>query len=264
MAGGLGYDAEVKRAFCNGLQFFGLVALAALAVSSLSVAQINGVPASVTSMGFGGSHSFTPGIPASVTSLGSQGFQNSRPFFIQPPCCINPLFPVNPNPPVGRHHHRSSNFVPFVTPVYAAPVYGVPYGVEMYQQPAEEVEETEPDQGGPTIFDRRGTGAARESAYESSTRRDIDRRDLDDATEAIAPSSNFPEPAVPQPLTVLVYRDGRQVEVQNYAIQGDVLFDLTPGHPRKIPLSDLDLDATSKANDDRGLDFRLPNRPSGD
>ena len=261
MAGGLGYDAGVKRPLFSGLLFCGLVVLAALVSSSLSVAQINGVPASVTSMGFGGSHSFTPGIPASVTSLGSQGFQNSRSFVIQPPCCINPLFPVNPNPPAGRHHHRGSNFVPLVTPVYAVPYYGM----EMYQLPVAEevVEETEPDQGGPTIFDRRGSGAAsaRENPYESSTRRDYDRRDLDEATEALAPSTPAFEPALPQPMTVLVFHDGRQVEVQNYAIQGDVLFDLTPGHPRKIPLSDLDLDATSKANDDRGLDFRLPNRP---
>jgi hypothetical protein len=38
-------------------------------------AQINGVPASVTSIGFGGHHDRMPGVPASVTSLGPNGFQ---------------------------------------------------------------------------------------------------------------------------------------------------------------------------------------------
>jgi len=33
---------------------------------------------------------------------------------------------------------------------------------------------------------------------------------------------------------------------------------LSEGHRRKIPLADLDLQATGKQNDDRGVDFRLP------
>jgi hypothetical protein len=39
---------------------------------------------------------------------------------------------------------------------------------------------------------------------------------------------------------------------------GDTLFDLTDGHRRKILLSELDLAGTSKQNDDRGVDFQLP------
>jgi len=37
-----------------------------------------------------------------------------------------------------------------------------------------------------------------------------------------------------------------------------MLYDLTPGHRVKIALADLDLTATSKQNDDRGIDFQLP------
>ena len=44
-------------------------------------AQIHGVPASVTSFGFGGSDNPTPGVRASVTSLGPNGYGNSRPVF---------------------------------------------------------------------------------------------------------------------------------------------------------------------------------------
>ena len=65
--------------------------------------------------------------------------------------------------------------------------------------------------------------------------------------------------AVPdQPRTVLVFKDGHQLEVQNYAIVGSMLYDLTPGHRAKIALADLDLTATAKQNDDRGIDFQLP------
>ena len=39
---------------------------------------------------------------------------------------------------------------------------------------------------------------------------------------------------------------------------GEMLYDLSPGHRRKIALADLDLAATVKQNDDRGIDFRLP------
>src|SRR6266852_1775930 len=86
-------------------------------------AQIHGVPASVTSFGFGGSDNPAPGVRASVTSLGPNGFGNSRPVFGN--CCANFFFPVNSNPPLffdgqfsghqfsGRHHrHGDHSFFP--------------------------------------------------------------------------------------------------------------------------------------------------------
>jgi len=62
------------------------------------------------------------------------------------------------------------------------------------------------------------------------------------------------------PATVLVFHDQHKLEVQNYAIVGQTLWNFAPGHTEKIPLSDLDLPATTKANDERGVDFRLPGR----
>jgi hypothetical protein len=64
--------------------------------------------------------------------------------------------------------------------------------------------------------------------------------------------------AADQPQTVLVFKDGRQLEVENYAIVGNTLYDLTQGRRHKIPLSDLDLDSTIKQNGDRGIDFQVP------
>jgi hypothetical protein len=60
------------------------------------------------------------------------------------------------------------------------------------------------------------------------------------------------------PATVLVFRDQHTREVQNYAIVGQTLWNFAPQHTEKIPLSDLDLPATSKANDERGVDFHVP------
>jgi hypothetical protein len=58
--------------------------------------------------------------------------------------------------------------------------------------------------------------------------------------------------------TVLVFRDKHQQEVENYAIVGDTLWNFAPQHTQKISLDDLDLAATQKANEDRGMTFRLP------
>ncbi|HET6178392.1 MAG TPA: hypothetical protein VFE61_15770 [Candidatus Sulfotelmatobacter sp.] len=64
-------------------------------------------------------------------------------------------------------------------------------------------------------------------------------------------------PAI-MPATVLVYRDQHKQEVRNYAIVGQTLWSFAPQRTEKIPLADLDLSATAKANDDQGITFRVP------
>ncbi len=44
----------------------------------------------------------------------------------------------------------------------------------------------------------------------------------------------------------------------NYAIVGQTLWNFSPQRTQKIPLSDLDLPATTKANEERGVTFRVP------
>jgi len=77
------------------------------------------------------------------------------------------------------------------------------------------------------------------------------------ARSAPAPSDEPPGAAV-APATVLVFRDQHQREIQNYAIIGQTLWNFSPQRTEKIPLADLDLTATVKANDDRGNAFRIP------
>lgn len=224
--------------------------LSALAVSLFlalpTVAQIHGVPASVTSPGFGGRA--VNGPRASVTSLGPQGFSRPHP----------PLLTAG-NPPRhgdGHHHRRQDN--EFVGPVwYAVPV---PYAVETpaAEDQPDDADNDSDDQGGPTVFDRRGSGERSyvppmKDAPPAHAERPVER------TEEVPPA----EPDPPLPPTLLVFKDGRTLEVSNYAIIGPTLFDLTPGHRRKVAIIELDLDATRKQNDERGVVFQLPQSTPG-
>jgi len=76
------------------------------------------------------------------------------------------------------------------------------------------------------------------------------------ARSAPAPRQVEGQPMLPA--TVLVFRDKHQREIQNYAIVGQTLWNFAPQRTEKISLADIDLPATTKANDDRGLTFRLP------
>ena len=82
--------------------------------------------------------------------------------------------------------------------------------------------------------------------------------------QAYAPPTPAPRPPTAPPPevkpgepTVLVFRNGKQQEVTNYAIMGDSLYVFDQGR-KKIALADLDIPATVKANDDRGLEFKIP------
>ncbi len=61
-----------------------------------------------------------------------------------------------------------------------------------------------------------------------------------------------------EPATALVFRDQHIEEVRNYAIAGGTLWILNAQAAKKIPLAQLDLPATVKMNDDRGVDFQVP------
>jgi hypothetical protein len=73
------------------------------------------------------------------------------------------------------------------------------------------------------------------------------------------PQARNEAPAKPEPANVLVFRDQHQQEITNYAISGSTLWVLNDHLvAKKIPLTDLDLTATAKANDERGVEFQVP------
>lgn len=226
-------------------------------------AQINGVPASVTSLGFGGSANPTPGVRASVTSLGPNGY-GSLPIFGN--CCTNFFLPANPNPPLFSGHHRrrdtdgnrhrdrngDHNFfgVGLSEPVYVP--YAVPYAEEA-DQDSSEIDSS--DDGSPAVDYARGTGP---QSGDSHGKRVENRKPIA-KTYASRPEA----PVAEQPSTVLIFKDGHRAEVLNYAVVGNTLFDFAADRTHKILLADLDLPATHKANDDRGVDFQTPAGTTG-
>jgi hypothetical protein len=92
------------------------------------------------------------------------------------------------------------------------------------------------------------------------------QEEADGDQDAYAPSYRAPRaaagdadhPVAMMPNTVLVFRDQHKEEVANYAIVGQTLWNFAPQHTEKISIADLDLPATTKANADRGVTFRLP------
>jgi hypothetical protein len=58
--------------------------------------------------------------------------------------------------------------------------------------------------------------------------------------------------------TVLIFKDQHREEVKNYAVVGRTLWIFSEQRARKIPLDQLNVPATQQANEERGLDFRIP------
>ena len=211
-----------------------------------------GVPASVTSMGFGG-HPGPHGLPASVTSIGFGG----RPGLHGVPASVTSLGfgaqngfraprgvrrPIHEEPFRFRRHRR---FVGIYSPFYGGYYDYAPYGY-----PYDETE---------------NNYSQEDPAYDSRAPRDDDDRQVlndDYRAELNASREQQPqapsEPVIAQPSTVLIFKDGHQLEVANYAIVGATLYDLSDGRTKKVQLADLDLTATVKQNDQRGVEFQLP------
>ena len=86
-------------------------------------------------------------------------------------------------------------------------------------------------------------------------RRTADRREI-----IRRASPGTPAPEGEEPVTI-VFKDGRQPEqIHNYILTRSTLF-VGDKQRREIPTEQLDLAATAKANQDAGIDFRLPGTP---
>jgi hypothetical protein len=85
-------------------------------------------------------------------------------------------------------------------------------------------------------------------------------REEQSSRQELAPHEASPPASAPvkPPKTVLVYRDGHQSEVQDYAILGKTLWVFAGQTTKKVPLTSLDLAGTIKLNDDRGVEFISP------
>ncbi len=232
-------------------------------------AQIRGIPPSVTSIGSGSSPT-TPGIGASVTSLGAAGLGNRF---------GTTTFVTTVPDPHFRKFRPVHKFVPFFWPVIYQPQPQPPVVVVQPQPPVVVVvdrdDDRESDSREPLVLEWKGDKYVRvspegedDTAGEDESQRPRrsprERKQARRAPEPLAEESvaRKREPEPEPPATVLVFLDGRRVDVRNYAIVGELFYDLSDRLPKKILLADLDLEATIAANEERGLEFRLPTASS--
>jgi hypothetical protein len=153
---------------------------------------------------------------------------------------------------LGQRRFRNRVFFSSVYPGY----YGYPgYNAGFYS-----TADSYPgyDYGGSNYYDSSQNQVAQQQdidRLEDEVARLREQRDSDQRESSGPQAGNPSEISTP---TLLVFRDKHTQEVQNYAIVGGTLWIFSGQRATKLPISWLDLEATTKANDDRGVDFQLP------
>jgi hypothetical protein len=210
-----------------------------------------------------GSHSFSGMTSSSQSShhfgqsATNSGFASSTPV-VHPPTGTPPLGP-------SRGVSSVAPAQPYVCGSRYTPCwYAVPYffdwtgtDPQTANSQAANDDNAADFQSGPAPFDPNGTQDA-SSADPAGDAAAADPLAPQDAPSYVASDLSDSASDAPAQPTILVFKDGHEIEVANYAIVGQTLYDLTTGHHRKIALSDLDLPATEQKNDDRGVAFQLP------
>ena len=135
-------------------------------------------------------------------------------------------------------------------------------------QPSAAIEEHKP--ASPLLIEWQGDRYVRLTSDSTNTARTIQPDYVADKT---APERHSARPTpetrtiTEPPPTIFIFRDGHQEQSSDYSIISGVIYTRgdywTSGSWSKpIPLAQLDLPATSKANHDRGAPFRLPAAPN--
>jgi hypothetical protein len=222
-----------------------------VAVSSSALfAQVNGVPASVTSFTGGKPN----GVPSSVTSLGPRGFSQKQQ--------VQPAHNGHHGGGGGRGGMGGGRGGVRGGTVYVP--YAYPYPVAVEPDQAMDPNQVESEVPAPTIFENRPTSRPRPEADDDSRYRehylDSRERSVPPAAEREVedPHHNMSGAVEEVDPVVIVFKDGHQQEIGNYAIVGDTLFDLSGKGSHKIKLADLDLKQTVEKNEQRGVEFNLP------
>ena len=196
----------------------------------------------------------THGISPSVTSVTSS---NHSPGIAPSVTSVTRAIAPAAHSGIGdnRHHHHH-NVVPYYYPYY--PYY--PYDNSYDQYPADsnsaqpqQAVADQPEAPAPTVFENR-------PGYKPPPVQSDTATNQAPAPSDVTANNQAPDvPGEPEPTTILVFRDGHQLEIGNYVIVGNTLYNMSGAYRSyKIQLADLDLPATIKANEDRGVDFHVP------
>jgi hypothetical protein len=148
---------------------------------------------------------------------------------------------------------RRPTFFSSFAPFGFSPFYSVPY---LYADTSDNYSTAAAEQ-----VERANAQASDLASQVQQLREELERLREQQSAAAMAPPAEPavqaapPEPAVP---TTLVFRDGRRSEVENYAIVGNTLWVFNDVLRKKIPINQLDLDATQRVNENRGVEFLVP------
>ena len=183
-----------------------------------------------------------------------------------PGAASRPAFVFHPSQPVGRPFVGGPRFDGFHrqrTVIVAEPFIGgyspyySPYflGTPLYTPPAY------PE---PTYY----TAPVNQNEIDlaNEVRRlteEVERLRQEQALAASRQSLSVSPPSVPGPPpipTTLVFRDGRRMMIENYAIVGESIWILDEKSSARISLAELDLDATQRENSSKGVRFLVPQR----
>lgn len=209
----------------------------------------------------------THAAPGSAAAANSLAFRNGGTFW-------NPTQPVRPHN-FPRHPHSgywgSAYYGGFLPYAYAYP-YSYPYDPSGYTAYAPGTFDNLPYPGYPypagyAPYPTNGYAPAAQS-YASATSSSAPSAPASPPAPAAQQQSAAPsaggvttvngsgEKSDP---TVLVFRDGHRQQVDNYAIMGSTLFVLS-GERTRIALAELDVPATMRLNEERGVEFHVPQK----
>jgi hypothetical protein len=191
------------------------------------------------------------GVPASVTSLGPRGFGGSG-FRGSFGFGHHPRFRVLIGAP-GFHHRFHRRFFAGSMLLWSYPLYAPYYAADSYPEPRDAYSDDRFSRQLQVQMRDLADAIDRLREENEQLRQEIRQRQLQAAPPTAAQTS-APESRA----TVLVFRGRPQQEVRNYAIVGQTLWLFNQNRARKVPLAELDLDQTIKLNQERGTDFILP------
>lgn len=229
-----------------------LVLAVALVGANAQQVESHGVPASVLSPNSPGT---AHGVPSSVTSPAPRTLPNGR-------IAVNQRRVLFGTPHARRPRARREFVpVPFFTPAY--PLTSDYVGSD--QAAAQETPDDPRDASSETdaLREAYNRGARDALAQQRDSRYGehyLDSREKGQsaASKSEEPAADSPSEADNTPATVFIFKDGHKIQTQNYAIVGQTLIDFSDNAMKRIKLTDIDLDATRKANDDLGITVKFP------
>src|SRR5271165_721676 len=249
----VGTQSKLKRRLLRRAMIAVFSAAAAVLLALPSAAQMHGPPTTNTVGGHflgpppsvlsvSGPH-LAPPLP-SVTSTPNYGFTNFG---------YSRWYPYGSYSAYGNRYYRGHHGYGGTGLSYAVPYY-VPvdgYGYDYV--------------GGPDLYSGPPIGPSDPILHMVAEQPMARYPSLDSDYAPVPPAQPQPIPqeqsvvrdAKPNEPSVLIFRDGHKRGVTNYAIMGQTVYVFDRG-TQKIALADLDVPATIKANDDRGLEFQIP------